>query len=206
MFGIATALADQCGVGLTFDDGPHPQGTPAVLARLAEYGVRATFFLTGEQVVRHPELAREVRTAGHELALHGYRHRFQPLCSPAETLADMARCRDEVEGATGVVADCYRPPYGVANAATIFSARRLGLRVVLWNRWGRDWERGASAKSISRLATRRLRGGEIVLLHDADHYSTPRSWRATAEAIGPIVETTLELGLPLRTIGAIDVG
>src|SRR5437016_5093785 len=62
------------GVALTFDDGPHPDGTPAILELLASAKATATFFLVGEQVERYPEVARAVADAGHEIALHGYRH------------------------------------------------------------------------------------------------------------------------------------
>ena len=65
------------GVALTFDDGPHPEGTPAVLEALARAGARATFFVVGEQVQRRPALVAEIAAAGHVVALHGYRHRLQ---------------------------------------------------------------------------------------------------------------------------------
>ena len=201
LFGVASAIADRNAVALTFDDGPHPQGTPAVLDRLAEFDVRATFFVTGEQVARNPALAREIAAAGHELALHGYRHRFQLSLGPGGTWDDILRARDELTQATGVDASFYRPPYGVANAAAIVSARKLGLRVVLWTRWGRDWERGASPQSVASLATRRLTGGEIVLLHDADHYSAENSWSVTAKSVTLILTRVLELGLAVRTVG-----
>ena len=70
-------------MALTFDDGPHPQGTPAVLSALAAHGARATFFLVGEQVERRPALAREVHDAGHEVALHCHRHRNALRLTPA---------------------------------------------------------------------------------------------------------------------------
>ena len=69
------------GVALTFDDGPHPEGTPAVLEILAEADIKATFFLVGEQVERRPSLAAEIAGQGHLVALHGYRHRPQPAMS-----------------------------------------------------------------------------------------------------------------------------
>jgi peptidoglycan/xylan/chitin deacetylase (PgdA/CDA1 family) len=200
--GIASSLADQGAIALTFDDGPHPRGTPAVLARLADSSVSATFFLTGEQVARYPALARELCAAGHELAVHGYRHGFLLAAGPRATMADIARSRDELEEVTGVRARYYRPPYGVANAAAILMARRLGLEVVLWSRWGRDWARGATPRSIAQLATRDLRGGDIVLLHDSDHYSTSGSWSATAEAVALIVEAAFDRGLAVRSVGA----
>ncbi len=71
------------GVALTFDDGPHPSGTPAVLEVLAEAGMQATFFLVGEQVERRPALAAEIAVRGHRIGLHAYRHRPQPVLSGA---------------------------------------------------------------------------------------------------------------------------
>ena len=200
VFGIATALADRHAIALTFDDGPHPQGTPAVLSQLARYNVSATFFLSGAQVARYPEVAQEIHAAGHEIALHGYTHRLQLVCGPAVTIDEIVRSRDEVARATGVVAERYRPPYGVANGAAILAARTLRLQVVVWSRWGRDWKRDATPLTITTHATRCLRGGEIVLLHDADHYATHNSWRATADSVGRIIETAWELGLAVRSI------
>ena len=77
------------GVALTFDDGPHPEGTPAVLEVLARAGARATFFLVGEQVQRRPALAAEIVAAGHAVALHGYRHRPQLRLSAGEVRDDI---------------------------------------------------------------------------------------------------------------------
>lgn len=73
-FGIDLRLPSPHGIALTFDDGPHPQGTPRMLEILERASVRATFFLVGEQVERRPALAAEIAAAGHEIAFHGYRH------------------------------------------------------------------------------------------------------------------------------------
>src|SRR4051795_13112889 len=71
------------GVALTFDDGPHPQGTPAVLEVLARHGATATFFMVGGQVVKAPALAREGVDAGHAVAIHGHGHRNLLRLPPA---------------------------------------------------------------------------------------------------------------------------
>ncbi|MBV9802301.1 MAG: polysaccharide deacetylase family protein, partial [Solirubrobacterales bacterium] len=89
------------GVALTFDDGPHPEGTPAVLAVLEEAGIQATFFLVGEQVERRPALAAEIAERGHLVALHGYRHRPQPVLSRRAVQDDLARGAHAIESATG---------------------------------------------------------------------------------------------------------
>lgn len=184
---IRTRLGDRGAVALTFDDGPHPEGTPAILDELVRLDATATFFLTGEQVLRYPDVAREVAGRGHSVGVHGHRHLLLTLRPPRATWADLARACAVVEQATGTAPRLYRPPYGVANAAVLAAARRLGLRPVLWSRWGRDWERTATAASVAANVTRDLRGGEILLLHDADHYASPGSWRATVAALPAVV-------------------
>src|SRR5579871_3047253 len=76
---VPLRLAGASGVALTFDDGPHPEGTPAVLEVLSQADMKATFFLVGEQVERRPALAAEIVERGHLVAVHGYRHRPQPF-------------------------------------------------------------------------------------------------------------------------------
>src|SRR5438270_3992071 len=78
-------------VALTFDDGPDPASTPAFLAELDRLGMRATFFMLGTNVEAHPDLAAEVAAAGHEVAVHGYRHRSQLFQSPGQIRADLLR-------------------------------------------------------------------------------------------------------------------
>jgi peptidoglycan/xylan/chitin deacetylase (PgdA/CDA1 family) len=84
-------------VALTFDDGPHPQGTPAVLEALDRAGARASFFVVGEAVRRHRGLLAEILSAGHEIALHGDRHLPHALMLPRSVLRDLERGRAEVE-------------------------------------------------------------------------------------------------------------
>lgn len=198
--GLQTHLDDPEGVALTFDDGPHPDGTPAMLEALAQLDAVATFFLTGEQVARHPDIARAVVRAGHDVGVHGYRHLLLTLRTPAAAAEDLRKARTAIERATGATPRLYRPPYGVASPAALLAARRLGLRPVLWSRWARDWERRATAASVAALATADLRGGEIVLLHDADHYAAPGSWRATLGALPAIVAAARRSRLSLRTL------
>jgi peptidoglycan/xylan/chitin deacetylase (PgdA/CDA1 family) len=107
---IERRLASQDRVALTFDDGPHAQGTPAVLEALARGGASATFFLVGEQVVRRPALAREIVDAGHEVAVHGYRHSLLLRRRVRELAADLDRALAVIADATGVAPALYRPP------------------------------------------------------------------------------------------------
>ena len=186
-------------VHLTFDDGPHPQGTPAILAALAAREATATFFLVGEQVERFPELAIEIAAAGHVVALHGHRHRSQLWVAPRALADDLRRATDVIGSTTGRLVQLYRPPYGTFSAAGLALARRRGDAPWLWSRWGRDWRGDATAQSVAELAAGDLRSGDVVLLHDADHYGDPECWRATVGAVPMILDAIEERGL--RTTG-----
>jgi peptidoglycan-N-acetylglucosamine deacetylase len=181
------------GVVLTFDDGPHPEGTPAVLDALAS--APGVFFLVGEQVERHPALAAEIAAAGHEVALHGYRHRNQMRVTPKALREDLRRGVDAIGAATGRAPALYRPPYGIFTPAGVALARKAGWLPLLWSKWGRDWRARTTPAEIARLATRDLSPGDVILLHDADWYSTAGSHRRTAAALPRILEEIERCGL-----------
>lgn len=169
---------------MTFDDGPHPEGTPAVLECLERFGARATFFMIGEQVQRRPELAARVARAGHTVALHGHRHRLQLRLTPAQVGEDLARGRAVIEDAIGAdPLHWHRPPYGIYSPAGLRLARGAGLRPLLWSRWGKDWRRFTTPHRIAGRATRAVVGGDVILLHDADFYSARGSHRRTVAAL-----------------------
>jgi peptidoglycan/xylan/chitin deacetylase (PgdA/CDA1 family) len=182
-------------VALTFDDGPHPQGTPAVLEVLAGAGARATFFMVGEQVERYPEVAREVVAAGHAVALHGHRHRNLLRLGPGAVAADLERGAGALGDCTGLAPTLYRPPYGIFTPAGLAVVRRRGLAPWLWSRWGRDWRRRATPDAIAGKATEGLCAGDVLLLHDADFYSAQGSWRRTVDALPAILRRVAERGL-----------
>jgi peptidoglycan/xylan/chitin deacetylase (PgdA/CDA1 family) len=182
-------------VALTFDDGPHPQGTPAVLDILDHAGARATFFLVGEQVERCPELAAEVARRGHAVGVHGHRHRNLLRIPPRSLAADLDRAWALIAETTGSAPQLYRPPYGIFSAGALLAVRRRGWVPLLWSRWGRDWARRATPASIATRVTRDLAPGDVVLLHDADTYSAPGSWRRTASALPRILDELDHRGL-----------
>jgi peptidoglycan-N-acetylglucosamine deacetylase len=198
--GITLREADLDGVAVTFDDGPHPQGTPAVLETLREHRAEATFFLAGEQVERRPALAAEIVAAGHRVELHCHRHRNQLRLTPAMLLEDAKRARAAIEEATGQAVADYRPPYGIFSAAGLAVVRRRGWRPVLWSRWGRDWDWRATPESITRRAIAGASAGDILLLHDADYYSASGSWVRTAAALPRILELLEARGLRSRVL------
>jgi peptidoglycan/xylan/chitin deacetylase (PgdA/CDA1 family) len=185
--GLPRVCAGQKGVALTFDDGPHPEGTPAMLEILAAEGARATFFLVGEQVRRRPALAAEIVAAGHAVALHADRHRLQLRFSARELAEDLARGAEAILSATGVEVTRHRPPYGIYSAGGLAATRAAGLEPLLWSRWGRDWRKFTTPARITARATRDIGAGDVILLHDADFYSAHNSHRRTAAALPAIM-------------------
>jgi peptidoglycan/xylan/chitin deacetylase (PgdA/CDA1 family) len=193
--GVEQRTASGAGYALTFDDGPHAQGTPAVLEALAAAGVNATFFLVGEQLRRNPALGAEIVAAGHTIALHCDRHRNLLRLAPRQVRADIDRAQATIEDLTGASPALYRPPYGLLNAAALRIARRRGWRTLLWSDWGRDWEARATPASIASRLTASAAAGAVLLLHDADDYGAAGSWRRTAAALPAVIETLAGRGL-----------
>jgi peptidoglycan/xylan/chitin deacetylase (PgdA/CDA1 family) len=195
VIGVPRRISDRGGVAVTFDDGPHPQGTPAVLEALRKADARATFFLVGEQVERNRSLTAEILAAGHSIGLHGHRHRNQLRLTPGQFGSDLERGIAAIWDSAGVQPAVYRPPYGVFSPAGLWIVRRRGLRSLLWSRWGHDWRARTSAGAIAAEVSSGLCGGDVLLLHDADHYSAPGSWKRTAAALPPVLEAIESAGL-----------
>ena len=192
---IDDRLADPTAVALTFDDGPHPQGTPAVLEMLERYRVHATFFLVGEQVRRRPSLATEIAARGHRIGIHADTHRVAVWLTPGAFGDGLDRAASAIADAVGYVPDLYRPPRGVLTYGALAEVRRRGWCPVLWAADGRDWRSVATPESISARIAPRLRGGEVVLLHDSDFYSSSGSWRNTVAALPSLLAAIEAKGL-----------
>src|SRR4051812_49697742 len=128
------------GAALTFDDGPDPDGTPAVLDALDAAGVRATFFVVGEQLMRHHAIAREAAARGHELALHGYEHVEHDSLRPQAARDDLARALGAFEASTGQRPRFFRPPYGRFSEHSYAARTHLGLEPRYWSARGMDRE------------------------------------------------------------------
>jgi peptidoglycan-N-acetylglucosamine deacetylase len=176
-------------VAITFDDGPHPEGTPAILEVLAAHGASATFFLVGEQVLRRPQLAQRIAEAGHSIGLHGYRHRPHPACGSGAMRDDFERGTVAIAEATGTAPRLHRPPYGVYSHVSLQIARARGLQPLLWSKWGKDWRKFTTPERIARRALGGIAAGDVILLHDADFYSAKRSHSRTVAALPGLLAT-----------------
>jgi peptidoglycan/xylan/chitin deacetylase (PgdA/CDA1 family) len=156
------------GVVLTFDDGPHPRWTPIVLGILAARGLKATFFVVGRKVDRHPEVVRQIVDAGHSVELHSYDHdRLFALRSERRVRQDLERALTSVERATGRRPRLFRPPIGHTNPTIARVAEELELEVVGWTVRGLDGLPGAQPDSVAARIRRGLGHGAIILMHDA---------------------------------------
>jgi peptidoglycan-N-acetylglucosamine deacetylase len=132
--------------------------------------------------------------------VHGYRHTLLLRRRASALAADFDRGFAAIVAATGVEPTLYRPPYGVFSKSGLELARARGWRPLLWSRWGRDWERRATAATIARRASRNLRPGDVVLLHDSDAYSSDGSWMRTAAALPSVLAAIAALGVPAEAV------
>ena len=159
------------GVALTFDDGPDPAFTPALLDLLREVGVRATFFLIGSKVQAQPGLAARIVAEGHALGCHGFDHRVITAMSRAELGADLERCRAAILSASGIDTYLFRPPRGEVNVASIRGVHSHGYRLVHWGLTYSDYRQDGLDPLLDRMTARAPRPGDVVLLHDNNAYT-----------------------------------
>jgi peptidoglycan/xylan/chitin deacetylase (PgdA/CDA1 family) len=155
-------------LALTFDDGPHPETTRRVLAILAATRHRATFFVLGEKVERHPDVVREIRDGGHTLAVHGYVHdRLHPFRSARRVQRELVRALDAIERVSGMRPVWFRPPVGQTSPSSVLGAKRAGVRLMGWSGRAYDGVRWRTPDSVLKSALRSSVDGAIVVLHDA---------------------------------------
>lgn len=173
-------------VALTFDDGPWPKSTEAVLAQLAAAQAKATFFMLGTQVKGRPELAREVLDAGMEIGDHSYSHKLLARAKHRTITREISWGASAIENAVGVRPVWYRPAGGSKNAFVLREAKRLKLRVVFWTIDPHDYRR-PGARVIARRVLDNVRPGSVVLMHDG--------W-------GDRAQTVAALGLILKGLRA----
>ncbi len=163
------------GVQLTFDDGPHPIHTRAVLERLAKWNVKAIFFVVGKFVDKHPDVLREIVTAGHEIGNHTYAHKVASAWALQAVTDDVRRCHAAIERACGVQPKWFRPPLGRVNVATLTAAARCGYRTMNWSLDSNDWRcrNRDDAEKCAEAILREVRPGDTLLLHDCHEWIAP---------------------------------
>ena len=148
-----------------------------------------------EQLVLSPARSVELLRAREEPAVHGYRHRNQMRLTPGTFAADLDRAVALIGEVCGRSPVRYRPPYGVFTLSGLTRVRHRALDPLLWSKWGRDWRSGQTPAGIASRATRGISAGDVILLHDADWYSSPGCHRSTAAATPLILEEIARQGL-----------
>jgi len=159
-------------VYLTFDDGPIPEVTPRVLAILAQYGIKATFFMVGENIDKHPDVFEQVLQAGHSIGNHTYNHLKGWKTPYSAYMANIAQWEDafrrhfpspsgEPEGSL------FRPPYGKATLRQRRAIHRRGYRLIYWDILTRDYDASVTPEQMMTNIRRNTRPGSIINFHDS---------------------------------------
>jgi peptidoglycan/xylan/chitin deacetylase (PgdA/CDA1 family) len=155
-------------VALTFDDGPDPRSTIALLDLLRESKVQAAFFCIGKRVAAHPELVARISREGHLVGNHSYSHsNATNLFTVGHLREELQRTQTAIQNSTGSAPECFRPPMGLSNPRIFRAAHELGLKVVGWTARGLDTRTTDPHRIVNRII-RQLKPGAIVLLHDGN--------------------------------------
>ena len=186
-------------LALTFDDGPDPRGTPAVLAALERAGAPATFFVIAPRAERDAELVDRARAAGHTIGLHCDEHVRHTDRDEAWVAADTERAIARLER-LGITPTLWRTPWGVRAPFTAQLAQRFGLELVDWTVDTHDW-RGDDAGAMFAATRSGLRSDAVVLAHDGIGPGALRDdAHATAAYIPLAVEHATACGLTLTAL------
>jgi peptidoglycan-N-acetylglucosamine deacetylase len=155
-------------LAITYDDGPNDPHTLRLLEVLAKHGARGTFFCIGRYVQQRPDIVREIIKAGHIVGNHTFTHPMLIFKSASEIRREISGCRAALQDAIGEHSNLFRPPFGGRRPAVLRVVRELGLEPVMWNVTGYDWN-APPAAVIERKISRKIRGGNVILLHDGGH-------------------------------------
>lgn len=185
-------------LALTYDDGPNDPDTLRLLDVLAKHGVKATFFMIGRYVEQRPDIVHRIVAEGHEVGNHTYMHPVLSLCDAGNVRAELERCARALSAADVPAAKLFRPPFGARRPATLRIARELGYTPVMWSVWCFDWKE-TTADRVEAHAVKRIRGGDVILLHDGGHkrFGTDRSH--TVEATDRIIRRYKDNGFEFVT-------
>ena len=147
-------------VYLTFDDGPIPEVTPWVLDTLDQFGVKATFFMVGDNVRKHPDIYQMVVDRGHRIGNHTFNH-IQGLRYWAKNyLANVAKAAEYIPS------DLFRPPHGHMRIPQTLLLRRK-YRVIMWDVVTRDYSPHMTPRGVFNVVKRYTRNGSVIVFHDS---------------------------------------
>jgi peptidoglycan-N-acetylglucosamine deacetylase len=187
-------------VALSFDDGPDPDVTPAVLDRLAAHGATATFFLVGERAERFRDAAAMVVARGHGIGNHSHRHPHAfALYGPKAVAREVGSAQEAIERAAGRRPRLFRAPVGMRGPFLEPCLAREGLTLVSWRRRGFDAVSGDAAAVAARLL-RGIAPGDVLLLHDGGSARDVCGRPVVLEALPRLLDGLAARGLRARAI------
>jgi peptidoglycan/xylan/chitin deacetylase (PgdA/CDA1 family) len=183
-------------VAITFDDGPDPAYTPAILDILAAHNVKATFFMVGRHVRQYPDIARRIVAEGHDIGNHTYTHRSMVPLSPDKILEEIVYGEKIIEEVTGKKVYFFRPPRGLYNQVVRDIVADRQYTMVLWSISSQDW-RESSSRIITQKILDSVIGGDILLFHDSGNLITAQGGNRynTVAALPKILAGLEEKGL-----------
>lgn len=184
-------------LSLTFDDGPDPVYTPALLQLLSEHDAKAVFFLVGQKVRQHPELVRQIHAQGHVIGNHTEHHKNGWFVTPWTMRREIAAASEAISAITGERVLYFRPPWGRFNLWQRRYLARVGMTPVLWTFAGKDWRAGEQAKAIEQILLAKAQSGGIVLLHDSG--GAPGAPGQTIKALRSAIPRLQAMGFSLTT-------
>lgn len=184
-------------IAITFDDGPHPYLTERILKTLDEYGVKATFFMVGVNVVNYPDAARSVIAAGHEVGNHTFSHTHVARLNEAQVQSELGLCEDALEELCEYRPHLFRPPEGAVNTYIEHCTERNDYTMILWSLDTRDWENKNTEQIVERVLSR-IRAGDIILMHDYIGRGSK-----TPEALEILLPKLLEAGFEPVTVSQL---
>ena len=185
-------------LALTFDDGPDPKYTPAVLAFARAKGVKLTFFVVGKQVQSYPELAKQEAAEGHAVGNHTWDHHIMTELSQRQEVSEIQRCDDVLDRICGQHALLMRPPKGLWDEHTPRAAAALGYAVVLWSVELEHHPR-RSAQQLAQRVIGLARPGMIILAHDGEA-DRPTDRTKTMQALPILVDGLRQKGYRFVTV------
>ncbi len=150
---------------LTFDDGPDPRYTQKILDLLADYHVKATFFVLGKAAEHFPYLLEQMMKAGHSIGNHTYSHHHPWMISSKHAKHEIERTTKIIKDITGFAPQWFRPPFGRLSTPMRMQANAEQMTTVLWNRSIMDWGIFGTKEGIARRLDK-IKPGDIVLMHD----------------------------------------
>ncbi|MBR2951371.1 MAG: polysaccharide deacetylase family protein [Clostridia bacterium] len=188
---------DEKVIALTFDDGPHPRYTKEILELLDMHGIRATFFMIGENISNYPESAKMVFEAGHEIGNHTDTHPCIRHVSSHGIAEEMRTAEKKIIELTGEKPRLFRPPEGLCSHEICQIAEEMDYSVILWTVDTRDWA-GTPTDVITKGVMKRVRGGDILLFHD---YVSRRGH--TLDALRKIIPALQKEGYTFLTVSEL---